>query len=145
MAKKNDSILDSIIPVIGEILSPSETSSKKTTSKKTTSKKTTAKKTTTAQKTTASKKTSAKKSTTAKKSTSAKKTTSSTKTSSKTAVPDVFTVQVGKKKFTYDAVVKKITSSYKDKIKDLDITVKTDEGKAYYVINGEDMGSVNIW
>lgn len=141
MAKKNDSILDSIIPVIGEILSPSETSSKKTaSSKKTTAKKTTAKKTSTAKKTTASKKTTAKKSTATKKTSS-----SSAKTSTKTAVPDVFTVQVGKKKFTYAAVVKKITSSYKDKIKDLDITVKTDEGKAYYVINGEDMGSVNIW
>ncbi|MBO7424712.1 MAG: hypothetical protein J6U23_03475 [Clostridiales bacterium] len=141
MAKKNDSILDSIIPVIGEILSPSETSSKKNaSSKKTTAKKTTAKKTSTAKKTTASKKTTAKKSTATKKTSS-----SSAKTSTKTAVPDVFTVQVGKKKFTYAAVVKKITSSYKDKIKDLDITVKTDEGKAYYVINGEDMGSVNIW
>ncbi|MCR5802889.1 MAG: DUF6465 family protein [Clostridia bacterium] len=141
MAKKNDSILDSIIPVIGEILSPSETSSKKTaSSKKTTAKKTTAKKTSTAKKTTVSKKTTAKKSTATKKTSS-----SSSKTSTKTAVPDVFTVQVGKKKFTYAAVVKKITSSYKDKIKDLDITVKTDEGKAYYVINGEDMGSVNIW
>ncbi len=145
MAKKNESILDSIIPVIGEILSPSETSSKKTaSSKKTTAKKTTAKKTSTAKKTTASKKTTAKKSTT--KSSATKKTSSSSsKASTKTAVPDVFTVQVGKKKFTYAAVVKKITSSYKDKIKDLDITVKTDEGKAYYVINGEDMGSVNIW
>ena len=139
--KDSGSIIDTIIPAIGELLMPTET--KKTTTKST-AKKTTAKKST-AKKTTAKKTSTAKKTTTAKKTSTAKKTTTSKKTSSKTVEPKNFTVQVGKKKFTYADVVKAVNSAYKDKIKDIDISVKTDEGKAYYVINGDEVGSVKIW
>jgi len=138
--KDSGSIIDTIIPAIGELLMPTETkkTTAKSTAKKTTAKKSTAKKT-------AKKTSTAKKTTTAKKTSTAKKTTTSKKTSSKTVEPKNFTVQVGKKKFTYADVVKAVNSAYKDKIKDIDISVKTDEGKAYYVINGDEVGSVKIW
>ena len=115
--EESGSVLDTIIPLVGELLSPS------TSTKKTTTKKTTAKKTTATKKTTAAKKTStAKKSTAAKKTTTAKKTSGAS--SKKSVEPKSFTVTVGKKKFTYADVVKKVNSSYKDKIKTLTSPLK---------------------
>ena len=137
--ENSGSVLDTLLPIVGELLSPSS-SSKKTTGS--TSKKTTAKKTSSEKKTsskTASKKTAAKK-------TTAKKTAATSKTAAGSSPSKtIFTVTVGKKKFSYDDIVKKVTSSYGGKITKLEITVKTDEGKAYYEVNDSELGSVDIW
>ena len=46
---------------------------------------------------------------------------------------------------SYETVVKKVNKAFKDKIKTLDIYVKSEEGKAYYVVNGEVTGSVDLF
>ena len=135
--ENSGSVLDTILPIVGELLSPSGSTSKKITAKKAS-----ASKKTTAGKTSASKSTAKK--TTAKK-TAAKKTAAKKTTAKSSPSKTVFTVTVGKKKFTYDDIVKKVTSSYDGKISKLEITVKTDEGKAYYEVNDSELGSVDIW
>lgn len=46
---------------------------------------------------------------------------------------------------SYDNIVKKVNKAYKDNIKALDIYVKAEEGKAYYVINGDITGAVDLF
>ena len=46
---------------------------------------------------------------------------------------------------SYDNIVKKVNKAYKDNIKSLDIYVKAEEGKAYYVINGDVTGAVDLF
>ena len=45
----------------------------------------------------------------------------------------------------YTDVVKKVNKAYKDTIKTLEIYVKSEENKAYYVINGTVTGSVDLF
>ncbi len=46
---------------------------------------------------------------------------------------------------SYTDIVKKVNKAFKDNIKTLDIYVKAEEGKAYYVINGNVTGSVDLF
>lgn len=68
------------------------------------------------------------------------------KAAAKIVEPKKFVIQnSADESVTYDAIVKKVNKAYKDTIKTLDIYVKSEEGKAYYVINGVVTGSVDLY
>ena len=46
---------------------------------------------------------------------------------------------------SYTEIVKKVNKAYKDTIKSLEIYVKAEENKAYYVVNGGVTGSVDLY
>ena len=46
---------------------------------------------------------------------------------------------------SYTEIVKKVNKAYKDTIKSLEIYVKSEENKAYYVVNGGVTGSVDLY
>lgn len=46
---------------------------------------------------------------------------------------------------SYTDIVKKVNKAYKENIKSLEIYVKSSENKAYYVINGDVTGSVDLY
>ncbi|MCR5529194.1 MAG: DUF6465 family protein [Saccharofermentans sp.] len=46
---------------------------------------------------------------------------------------------------SYTDIVKKVNKAYKDTIKSLEIYVKSEENKAYYVVNGGVTGSVDLY
>ena len=46
---------------------------------------------------------------------------------------------------SYTDIVKKVNKAFSDKIKTLEIYVKAEEGKAYYVVNGNVTGDVNLF
>lgn len=68
------------------------------------------------------------------------------KTAAKIVEPKKFVIQnSADESVTYDAIVKKVNKACKDTIKTLDIYVKSEEGKAYYVVNGVVTGSVDLY
>ena len=46
---------------------------------------------------------------------------------------------------SYNDIVKKVNQAVSEKIKTLDIYVKAEEGKAYYVVNGSNTGAVELF
>ena len=46
---------------------------------------------------------------------------------------------------SYTDIVKKVNKAFSDKIKTLEIYVKAEEGKAYYVVNGNATGDVDLF
>ena len=46
---------------------------------------------------------------------------------------------------SYDDIVKKVNQAVSEKIKTLEIYVKAEEGKAYYVVNGSNTGAVELF
>ena len=46
---------------------------------------------------------------------------------------------------SYTDIVKKVNKAYKETIKSLEIYVKSEENKAYYVVNGGVTGSVDLY
>ena len=46
---------------------------------------------------------------------------------------------------SYTDIVKKVNKAYKETIKSLEIYVKSEENKAYYVVNGDVTGSVDLY
>ena len=63
-----------------------------------------------------------------------------------TVTPRKFIIQNSSdQNVSYNDIVKKVNKAYKDKIRTLDIYVKSEEGKAYYVINGDVTGAVDIF
>ncbi|MCQ2505150.1 MAG: DUF6465 family protein [Saccharofermentans sp.] len=68
------------------------------------------------------------------------------KTAAKIVEPKKFVIQnSADESVTYDAIVKKVNKACKDTIKTLDVYVKSEEGKAYYVVNGVVTGSVDLY
>lgn len=68
------------------------------------------------------------------------------KAAAKIVEPKKFVIQnSADESVTYDAIVKKVNKACKDTIKTLDIYVKSEEGKAYYVVNGVVTGSVDLY
>ena len=62
------------------------------------------------------------------------------------AEPKKFIIQnTADQGIAYTDVVKKVNKAYKDTIKTLEIYVKSEENKAYYVINGTVTGSVDLF
>ena len=119
-----------------------EVEAKKTAAKKTAAKKTTAKKTV-AKKATAAKKTATKKATTAKK-TTAKKATAKKKAVATTAV-----IQYQDREFSEAECIKKAQAQFKKDYKgktleELNIYIKPEERKIYYVANKDSVGSVDL-
>lgn len=77
--------------------------------------------------------------------TAVKKTTTRRTTARKTVKPNFVIQNSANQSVTYEDVVKKVKAAYKDEITSLDIYVKSEEGKAYYVINGTVAGDVNLF
>ena len=46
---------------------------------------------------------------------------------------------------TYDAVIEKVKAAFDGEVTSVDIYVKAEEGKAYYVINGDVTGAVDLF
>ncbi len=100
----------------------------------------TTKKTTTAKKTTAAKTTAAKKTTTA----AAKKPVARAK---KAEVKTVVSIQYAGRDFTTDSLVERVKEIYggnAEDIKTVNVYVKTEENKVYYVVNDTETGSFDI-
>lgn len=74
-----------------------------------------------------------------------KKTTTRRTGARKTVKPNFVIQNSANQSVTYEDVVKKVKAVYKDEITSLDIYVKSEEGKAYYVINGNVAGDVDLF
>ena len=120
MAEEKKTVAPAATEVKAEAKKPAAKAAAKTTTKKPAAKKTAAK-------------------TTAKK-------PAAKKAAAKIVEPKKFVIQnSADESVTYDAIVKKVNKAYKDTIKTLDIYVKSEEGKAYYVVNGVVTGSVDLY
>ncbi len=76
---------------------------------------------------------------------SVKKTTAK-KACKKAVTPDNFVIQSNAgQSVTYTDVVKRVNAAYDGTIESLDIYVKAEDGKAYYVINGGVTGAVDLF
>lgn len=63
----------------------------------------------------------------------------------KKVVPNVVIQSSDDQGITYDAVVEKVKGAFDGEITSIDIYVKAEEGKAYYVINGDITGHVYLF
>ena len=64
----------------------------------------------------------------------------------KAVVPNFVVQDLAGNGITYDAIVEKVLSAGEGAdIETLDIYVKADEGKAYYVVNGDVAGAVDLF
>lgn len=89
--------------------------------------------------------TAAKKAAPAAKKTAAKKPVAK-KAAAKVVEPKKFIIQnQADQSISYTDIVKKVNKAYKENIKSLEIYVKSSENKAYYVINGDVTGSVDLY
>lgn len=89
--------------------------------------------------------TAAKKAAPAAKKTAAKK-PAAKKAAAKVVEPKKFIIQnQADQSISYTDIVKKVNKAYKENIKSLEIYVKSSENKAYYVINGDVTGSVDLY
>ena len=71
---------------------------------------------------------------------------SSKKARKKAVVPNFVIQDTNGSGITYDAVLEKVQTAVDGMtVKTLDIYVKADEGKAYYVVNGETNGNVDLF
>ena len=76
----------------------------------------------------------------------AKKTTAKKAAPAKVVEPRKFIIQnQADQSISYADIVKKVNKAYKDTIKTLEIYVKSEENKAYYVVNGDVTGSVDLY
>lgn len=100
-----------------------------------------------AKKAPAAKKAAAKKAPVAKKA-AAKKTAAKKPAAKKAAIvaPKKFMVQtLAGAEISYDDIVKKVNKAISENVKSLEIYVKAEEGKAYYVVNGDITGAVELF
>lgn len=64
----------------------------------------------------------------------------------KAVVPNFVIQNSADNSATYDSIVKKVQAEVKAQdVTSLDIYVKAEEGKAYYVVNGEAAGAVDLF
>lgn len=68
-----------------------------------------------------------------------------TRTRKKKVVPNFVIQSSADQSITYDAVIEKVKAAFDGEVTSVDIYVKADEGKAYYVINGEVNGAVDLF
>ena len=73
------------------------------------------------------------------------KTTTTTRTRRKKVVPNFVIQSSAEQSVTYDAVIEKVKAAFDGEITSVDIYVKAEEGKAYYVSNGDVTGAVDLY
>ena len=67
------------------------------------------------------------------------------RTRKKKVVPNFVIQSSADQSITYDAVIEKVKAAFDGEVTSVDIYVKADEGKAYYVINGDVNGAVDLF
>lgn len=67
------------------------------------------------------------------------------RTRRKKVVPNFVIQSSADEGVTYEAVVEKVKAAFEGEVTSMDIYVKADEGKAYYVINGDVTGDVYLF
>lgn len=67
------------------------------------------------------------------------------RTRRKKVVPNVVIQSSTDQSITYDAVLEKVKAAFDGEVTSLDIYVKAEEGKAYYVINGDVTGDIDLF
>ena len=63
----------------------------------------------------------------------------------KKVVPNFVIQSSADQNITYDAVIEKVKAAFDGEVTSVDIYVKPEEGKAYYVINGDVTGAVDLF
>jgi uncharacterized membrane protein YkoI len=63
----------------------------------------------------------------------------------KKVVPNFVIQSSADQSITYDAVIEKVKAAFDGEVTSVDIYVKPEEGKAYYVINGDVTGAVDLF
>ena len=63
----------------------------------------------------------------------------------KKVVPNFVIQSSSDQSITYDAVIEKVKAAFDGEVTSVDIYVKPEEGKAYYVINGDVTGAVDLF
>ncbi len=67
------------------------------------------------------------------------------RTRKKKVVPNFVIQSSADQSVTYDAVIEKVKAAFDGEVTSVDIYVKAEEGKAYYVINGDVTGAVDLF
>lgn len=73
------------------------------------------------------------------------KKTTAAKPRKKKVVPNFVIQSSADQSISYDAVIDKVKAAFDGEITSVDIYVKAEEGKAYYVINGDVTGAVDLF
>ena len=73
------------------------------------------------------------------------KKTTAAKPRKKKVVPNFVIQSSADQSITYDAVIEKVKAAFDGEVTSADIYVKAEEGKAYYVINGDLTGAVDLF
>lgn len=73
------------------------------------------------------------------------KKTPAAKPRKKKVVPNFVIQSSAEQSITYDAVIEKVKAAFDGEVTSVDIYVKAEEGKAYYVINGDVTGAVDLF
>ncbi len=73
------------------------------------------------------------------------KKTTAAKPRKKKVVPNFVIQSSADQSITYDAVIEKVKAAFDGEVTSADIYVKAEEGKAYYVINGDVTGAVDLF
>lgn len=73
------------------------------------------------------------------------KKTPAAKPRKKKVVPNFVIQSSADQSITYDAVIEKVKAAFDGEVTSVDIYVKAEEGKAYYVINGDVTGAVDLF
>ena len=71
--------------------------------------------------------------------------TTAAKPRKKKVVPNFVIQSSADQSITYAAVIEKVKAAFDGEVTSVDIYVKADEGKAYYVINGDVNGAVDLF
>lgn len=67
------------------------------------------------------------------------------RTRKKKVVPNFVIQSSADQSITYEAVIEKVKAAFDGEVTSVDIYVKPEEGKAYYVINGDVTGAVDLY
>ena len=73
------------------------------------------------------------------------KKTTAAKPRKKKVVPNFVIQSSADQSITYDAVIEKVKAAFDGEVTSADIYVKAEEGKAYYVINVDVTGAVDLF
>ena len=67
------------------------------------------------------------------------------RTRKKKVVPNFLIQSSADQSVTYEAVLEKVNAAFDGEVTSVDVYVKAEEGKAYYVINGDVTGAVELF
>ena len=67
------------------------------------------------------------------------------RTRKKKVVPNFVIQSSADQSVTYEAVLEKVNAAFDGEVTSVDVYVKAEEGKAYYVINGDVTGAVELF